>query len=63
MLPQIAELYSRGWNKYELAGLTSGNLLRVLSAVEEVARELQAAGTPVVYNIYDKRSDIPKEEL
>ncbi|KAH0825722.1 membrane dipeptidase-domain-containing protein [Lanmaoa asiatica] len=55
----IAELYRRGWDKYELAGLTGGNLLRVFAGVENVARELQAAGTPVVYDIYDKRLDLP----
>jgi len=55
----IAELYRRGWDKYELAGLTGGNLLRVFAAVENVARELQAAGTPAVYDIYDKREDMP----
>jgi len=55
----IAELYRRGWDKYELAGLTGGNLLRVFAAVENVARELQAAGTPTVYDIYDKREDLP----
>ncbi|KAI9572382.1 membrane dipeptidase-domain-containing protein [Boletus coccyginus] len=55
----VAELYRRGWDKYELAGLTGGNLLRVFSAVENVARELQAAGTPAVYDIYDKREDVP----
>ncbi|KAF8441768.1 membrane dipeptidase-domain-containing protein [Boletus edulis BED1] len=55
----IAELYRRGWDKYELAGLTGGNLLRVFAAVENVARELQAVGTPAVYDIYDKREDMP----
>ncbi|KAG8213528.1 membrane dipeptidase-domain-containing protein [Butyriboletus roseoflavus] len=55
----IAELYRRDWDKYELAGLTGGNLLRVFSGVEDVARELQAAGTPAVYDIYEKRQDLP----
>lgn len=55
---QIAELYRRGWDKYELAGLTGGNLLRVFSGVEDVARELQAAGTSAVYDIYEKREDM-----
>ncbi|KAF9231912.1 membrane dipeptidase-domain-containing protein [Melanogaster broomeanus] len=55
----IAEMYRRGWDKYELAGLTGGNLLRVFAGAERVARELQAAGTPAVYDIYDKREDLP----
>ena len=60
---QIAELYRRGWNKYELAGLTGGNLLRVLEGAETVARELQAAGTPPVLNLYKKRRDLPQSHL
>lgn len=62
---QVAELYRRGWDKYELAGLTGGNLLRVFAAVENVSRELQAAGSPAVYDIYDKRKDMPinRQEL
>jgi len=55
----IAELYLRGWNKYELAGLTGGNLLRVLEGAEQVARELQAMGVPPVCELYKKRTDIP----
>lgn len=34
----LAELASRGWSDSELAGLASGNALRVLRATEEVAR-------------------------
>ncbi|KAG2015837.1 dipeptidase [Coprinopsis cinerea AmutBmut pab1-1] len=55
----IAELYERGWNKFELAGLTGGNFLRVLKKAENTARELQAAGTLPKYDLYDKRTDIP----
>ncbi|KAF8835555.1 hypothetical protein BDN67DRAFT_975199 [Paxillus ammoniavirescens] len=55
----IAELYRRGWDKFELAGLTGGNVLRVFAGAEKVARDLQAAGTPAVYDIYDKREDLP----
>ncbi|KIJ67460.1 hypothetical protein HYDPIDRAFT_166055 [Hydnomerulius pinastri MD-312] len=55
----IAEMYRRGWDKFELAGLTGGNLLRVFAGAEKVARELQAAGTPANYDIYDKREDLP----
>ncbi|KAI0748147.1 membrane dipeptidase-domain-containing protein [Daedaleopsis nitida] len=54
----IAELYKRGWNAYDLAGLTGGNLLRVFEGAERVARELQKAGLPPVSAIYDKRTDL-----
>ncbi|KAF5325762.1 hypothetical protein D9611_000071 [Ephemerocybe angulata] len=54
----IAELYSRGWTKYELGGLTGGNLLRVLRKAEAVAHELQVAGTLPKFDIYDKRTDL-----
>ncbi|KAJ3568441.1 hypothetical protein NP233_g5712 [Leucocoprinus birnbaumii] len=55
----FSELVSRGWNKYEIAGLAGGNLLRVMKGAERVAKELQAAGTPPVYDIYHKRPDLP----
>ncbi|KAJ2916290.1 hypothetical protein MD484_g4099, partial [Candolleomyces efflorescens] len=54
----IAELYRRGWTKYELGGLTGGNLLRVLRKAEQIAHELQAAGTPPKFDVYDKRVDL-----
>ncbi|KAJ7594692.1 membrane dipeptidase-domain-containing protein [Mycena floridula] len=54
----IAELYRRGWNKHELIGLTGGNLLRVFSAAEAVAKELQKANTLPAYDIYSKRTDL-----
>ncbi|KAF8813712.1 hypothetical protein BYT27DRAFT_7220083 [Phlegmacium glaucopus] len=56
----IAELYRRGWDRYELAGLTGANLLRVLQGAEKVAQELQAAHTLPVFDLYSKRRDIPK---
>ncbi|KAJ3772979.1 membrane dipeptidase-domain-containing protein [Lentinula raphanica] len=55
----IAELHSRGWSKYELAGLTGGNLLRVFEGAERVSRELKATGVQPVYDLYSKRTDIP----
>jgi len=58
----IAELYRRGWNRYELAGLTGANLLRVLQGAEKVAQELQAAHTLPVFDLYNKRTDIPKAD-
>ena len=36
----IAELVRRGWGEGDLAGLTSGNILRVMERVEEVAGTL-----------------------
>jgi membrane dipeptidase len=33
----LAELADRGWSDTDLAGLTSGNILRVMAAAEEVA--------------------------
>ncbi|KAG6861682.1 hypothetical protein C0995_013251 [Termitomyces sp. Mi166 len=59
----IAELYKRGWNKYELAGLTGGNLLRIFEGAEKVSRELQATGQDPAYDLYDKRKDIPRTEF
>ncbi|KIK68933.1 hypothetical protein GYMLUDRAFT_34948 [Collybiopsis luxurians FD-317 M1] len=55
----VAELYHRGWTKYELAGLTGGNLLRVFEGAERVSKQLKAAGIQPVYDLYDKRTDIP----
>jgi len=55
----IAELISRGWNKYEIAGLTGGNLLRIMRGAEKVAKELQVSGAPPVYDLYSKRRDLP----
>ncbi|KDR75299.1 hypothetical protein GALMADRAFT_69280 [Galerina marginata CBS 339.88] len=59
----IAELYRRGWNKYELAGLTGGNLLRILEGAEQVAQELQEAGTPATFDLYKKRRDIGRRRV
>jgi membrane dipeptidase len=58
-LRQIVELYRRGWDKFELAGLTGANLLRVLEGAEKVARDLQAEGASPAYDLYKKRTDIP----
>ncbi|TCD62475.1 hypothetical protein EIP91_006823 [Steccherinum ochraceum] len=54
----IAELFRRGWTRFELAGLTGRNLLRVMDGAERVAQELQDLGTEPSYAIYDKRTDI-----
>jgi membrane dipeptidase len=56
---QIAELYRRNWTQYELAGLTGGNILRVMEGAEKVAEDLQAREAPI-YDLYFKRKDIPK---
>ncbi|KAK0212580.1 renal dipeptidase family [Desarmillaria ectypa] len=55
----VAELYRRGWNKYELAGFTGGNLLRIFEGAEQVSNQLKDSGMSPVYDIYDKRKDIP----
>ncbi|KAF5388764.1 hypothetical protein D9757_005636 [Collybiopsis confluens] len=55
----IAELYSRGWTQFELAGLAGGNFLRVFEGAERVSKELRAAGVQPVYDLYAKRTDIP----
>jgi len=55
----IAELYKRGWNRYELAGLTGANLLRVFKGAEAAAKELRAKGTPPRFDLYEKRKDMP----
>ncbi|KAI8998616.1 membrane dipeptidase-domain-containing protein [Trametes punicea] len=54
----IAELYKRGWNAFDLAGLTGGNLLRVMEGAERVSSELQRVGTPPVMARYEKRTDL-----
>jgi len=56
----IAELYKRGWTRFELAGLTGRNLLRIMDGAERVAKELQQLGTAPSYAIYDKRPDLPR---
>ncbi|CAM5319720.1 dipeptidase [Streptomyces fumanus] len=42
----IAELLDRGWSRTDLAKLTWRNAVRVLSAAEDVARDLQATRAP-----------------
>ncbi|KAF9047370.1 membrane dipeptidase-domain-containing protein [Panaeolus papilionaceus] len=59
----IAELYKRGWTRYELAGLTGANLLRVMEGAERVAKEMQTSHAVPAYDIYKKRKDIPRLEL
>ncbi|EMD37258.1 hypothetical protein CERSUDRAFT_83014 [Gelatoporia subvermispora B] len=54
----IAELYRRGWDRFDLAGLTGRNLLRVMEGAERVARDLQNAGTEPAYDVYDQREDL-----
>ncbi|KAL0579762.1 hypothetical protein V5O48_002256 [Marasmius crinis-equi] len=55
----IAELYKRGWNKYELAGLTGANLLRVFEGAEYVSQQLRTSGVAPVFDVYEKRTDLP----
>ncbi|KAL1738139.1 renal dipeptidase family, partial [Schizophyllum fasciatum] len=54
----ISLLYSRGWSKYELAGLTGGNLLRVMEGMERVAADLQRRGVAPAMDVYDRRTDL-----
>lgn len=45
--PRLLEaLADRGWSSSELAGLTSGNAIRVLRAAQDVARERQLTEAP-----------------
>jgi membrane dipeptidase len=55
----IAELYRRGWNQYELSGLTGANLLRVYEGAESISRKLQHSGATPVFDLYYKRPDLP----
>ncbi|KZT24195.1 hypothetical protein NEOLEDRAFT_1179448 [Neolentinus lepideus HHB14362 ss-1] len=54
----FAELYKRGWSQSDLAGLSGGNLLRVMEGAERVAQQLQDAGVPPAFDIYKKRRDV-----
>lgn len=62
MVTQVAELYRRGWDRFELSGLTGANLLRVYEGAERVSRELQSSGATAVFDLYDKRHDLPAEQ-
>ncbi|KAK4688205.1 membrane dipeptidase, partial [Tremellales sp. Uapishka_1] len=53
----IAEFVRRGWTENEIAGLLSGNLLRVMRETENIAH-LSKATLPA-QEVYDKRSDLP----
>ncbi|TRM67768.1 membrane dipeptidase-domain-containing protein [Schizophyllum amplum] len=54
----ISLLYSRGWSKYDLAGLTGGNLLRVMEGMERVSAEMQRKGVAPAMDVYDRRPDL-----
>ncbi|OCH84240.1 hypothetical protein OBBRIDRAFT_799256 [Obba rivulosa] len=54
----IAEMYRRGWDGFELAGLTGRNLLRVMEGAERVSKDLQRAGAEPAYDVYDQREDL-----
>ena len=50
--PRLLEaLAERGWSSSDLSKMTSGNILRVLSQSEEVARDLQARRAPSLATI------------
>jgi len=59
MIIQIAELYRHGWDKFDLSGLVGTNLLHVYEGAEMVSREIRASGATPIFNIYDKRPDLP----
>lgn len=54
----IAEMHSRGWNRFDLAGLTGRNLLRIMEAAERVSADLRSGGLKASMEIYDKRRDL-----
>jgi membrane dipeptidase len=49
----IAELIQRGWSDEALAGLASGNVLRVFRAVERIGRRLRASEAPRTGRVED----------
>ncbi|KAA1476817.1 hypothetical protein DENSPDRAFT_843909 [Dentipellis sp. KUC8613] len=55
----VAELYKRGWTRLELAGFTGANFLRILAGAEQTARVMALEGAQPVYDLYDKRTDLP----
>lgn len=55
------ELVNRGWKKSELEGLTGKNLLRVMEGAERAAKKIQDKGAEPLYDLYDKRTDIPSK--
>ena len=44
----LAELLRRGWSRSDLAGLTRGNILRVLRDAEAVSRDLSGLRRPIL---------------
>jgi membrane dipeptidase len=52
-------LFRRGWNKYDLAGLASGNIIRVIEKAEAVVEQMKKEGVQAAYDLYDKRKDLP----
>ncbi len=53
----FAELADRGWSDEELAKVAGGNVLRVMRAVEEVARDLQEKLPPSLATIEELDGD------
>ena len=58
---QIAELIQRGWTRQDIAGLASGNLMRVFRKAEAVADEMRRQNVRPAFDIYDKRPDLPMQ--
>lgn len=55
---QVAELYSRNWTKYELAGFTGANVLRIMRSVEGVARQMRLEGVEAGMEVWKLREDM-----
>jgi membrane dipeptidase len=55
----IDELLSRGWSEADIAGLTRGNVLRVLRGAEAASRAISASRGPSRARIGDQGADCP----
>jgi len=55
----IAELFRRGWNKFDLSGLAGANFLRVYEEAERVSARLKEQKRQPAYDLYEKRPDLP----
>ncbi|GAA6039029.1 hypothetical protein JCM8097_000161 [Rhodosporidiobolus ruineniae] len=56
----VAELIKRGWSDKEIMGLTSGNILRILTKAEAVAHRLKHRQTAT--DIFKGRTDLAKHK-
>ncbi|KAH8984504.1 hypothetical protein EDB92DRAFT_1481149 [Lactarius akahatsu] len=56
----VVELYGRGWSADDLRGFTGDNFLRVFAGAEDVARNMARESVAPAQDLYEKRTDIPK---